>query len=104
MPGQSEAGEAKVQEGSHVRPAPGTRAHADKATAQKPETSVHPIEPAGAGSLAQGGQRQNDALGMNVEGKIQAQPHPETPAGQHATGSFTGKKPESPRKRERKTA
>lgn len=32
--------------------------------------------------------RQKDALELNVDGK-QAQRHPDTPAGQHATGSFT---------------
>ena len=32
--------------------------------------------------------RQKDALELNVEGE-QAQRHPDVPAGQHATGSFT---------------
>lgn len=77
---------------AQVRPAAGSREHADKATAQKPETSVHPIEPEDVSSLERGGDRQNEALGKNVdgEGKGDAKRHPETPAGQHATGSFTG--------------
>ncbi len=79
---------------SHVHPAPGSAAHEDKASAQKPETSVHPVEPEDTKSMAKGGDRQNEVLGQNVDGKGKgdAQPHPETPAGQHATGSFTGDK------------
>lgn len=57
------------------------------------------MEPQDIGSLEQGGARQSDALGMNVdgEGKGQAKRHPETPAGQHATGSFTKKERERKR-------
>ncbi|HEX4064692.1 MAG TPA: hypothetical protein VHZ09_01620 [Acidobacteriaceae bacterium] len=78
---------------SHVHPAPGSQAHEDKARAQTPETSVHPSEPEDTKSMAGGGSRQKDALGQNVdgEGKGDARQHPATPAGQHATGSFTGK-------------
>lgn len=77
---------------SQVRPAAGTRPHGDRATAEKPPTSVHPMEPEDAGSLKQAGARQNDALGTNADGqgRDQAKRHPATPAGQHATGSFTG--------------
>jgi hypothetical protein len=85
---------------SHVHPAPGSQAHENEAGAQKPETSVHPVEPEDMKSVAQDSARQNEALRQNVdgEGKGQAKQHPETPAGQHATGSFTGDK------RGRKTA
>lgn len=80
--------------GSHVHPAPGSRADEDPSRAEKPATSVHPAEPGNAGAVPQGGSRQNEVLGGNVDGggKGDAQPHPETPAGQHATGSFTGEK------------
>jgi len=80
--------------GSHVHPAPGSRAHEDQSHAEKPATSVHPAEPGDADSVPQGTSRQNEVLGGNVDGagKGDAQPHPETPAGQHATGSFTGEK------------
>jgi len=54
---------------------------------QKPATSVHPIEPDDA-KLANHSQ-QNHVLSQNADAG-QNQQHPETPAGQHATGSFTG--------------
>ena len=40
------------------------------------------------------GAAQKRALELNVEGR-QGQRHPDTPAGQHATGSFTGDPDES---------
>jgi hypothetical protein len=102
---RKESHDSKSNE-SHVHPAPGSQEHENKASAQKPATSVHPVEPEDAKSMAQGGSRQNDALAQNIDGAgkdqgaatDQAKPHPETPAGQHATGSFTGNK------RDRKTA
>jgi hypothetical protein len=89
------ASAAKLQ--SHPRPQrlPSSDSNADdaKASAQKPETSVHPVEPpreqqaARATGTSQSQQRR--VLGVNV-GSGHAEPHPETAAGQHATGSFTG--------------
>jgi hypothetical protein len=63
------------------------------AETQPPTTSVHPAEPSREPENAQregtSQARQRQALGKNVESH-QVEPHPETAAGQHATGSFTG--------------
>jgi len=85
------ASKVQVQPGSRHQPVAGTREHQEKATAQQAQTSVHPIEPEDAYLTGTSRSLQRRVLGLNVEGK-QAQEHPETPAGQHATGSFTEKK------------
>lgn len=72
------------------RPGPGSRSHQDKAEAQQPSPRGHPVEPEDAQVTGTSRSLQRRVLGLNVEGG-QAQQHPETPAGQHATGSFTGK-------------
>lgn len=94
MPDQS----AKVQPqpGSHGRPEPASGSNQEKAEAQQPSPSVHPIEPEDAYLTGTSRSLQRRVLGLNVEDG-QAQEHPETPAGQHATGSFAGDK-ESRRK------
>ncbi|MGA7524965.1 MAG: hypothetical protein WBW84_21120 [Acidobacteriaceae bacterium] len=89
------------QPGSHTDVAPGTRAHNDKASAQQPETSVHPLEPEDP-KVTGTSHSQKRALDLNVgrhqesggagSPGHQAEEHPDTPAGQHATGSFTDKK------------
>jgi hypothetical protein len=53
--------------------------------------SVQPVEPADPSEAGQHHSDQGHVLHHNTEGK-QAQEHPETVAGQHATGSFTDKK------------
>ena len=89
------------QSGSHTDPDPGSQAHSDKAPAQQPQTSVHPVEP--EDPKATGSSRsQKHALDLNVGHQNdaghaghpghQAEEHPAMPAGQHATGSFTDKK------------
>ncbi|HEY1810611.1 MAG TPA: hypothetical protein VGG42_18765 [Acidobacteriaceae bacterium] len=88
------------QSGSHTDSAPGTRTHDEKASARQPQTSVHPVEPEDPKATGTS-QSQKDALDLNVgrhqevgnagEPGHQAEEHPATPAGQHATGSFTGK-------------
>lgn len=80
---------AQPQSGSHHHPAPGTRRHEEKAETQQPSLSVHPVEPEDAQLTGTSRSLQRRVLGLNVEGR-QAEQHPETPAGQHATGSFTG--------------
>jgi hypothetical protein len=63
---------------------------------QPAPTSVQPIEPApgsptepaGASLTGSKDAAQHQVLNLNVEGE-QAQRHPDLPAGQHATGSFT---------------
>jgi hypothetical protein len=53
-------------------------------------TGVQPVEPDDASRSGDHHAEQHEHLRRNVaEG--QAQRHPETPAGQHATGSFTGR-------------
>ncbi|HEX3661301.1 MAG TPA: hypothetical protein VHU89_07705 [Acidobacteriaceae bacterium] len=89
------------QSGSHTDPAPGTRAHNEKAAAQQPQTSVHPVEPEDPKATGTS-QSQKRALDLNVGRQReadnaghpghQAEEHPATPAGQHATGSFTDRK------------
>lgn len=87
--------------GSHTDAAPGTPADQAKASAEQPETSVHPLEPEHPRTTGTSRSRQPGALGVNVDGQEagragqaghEAEEHPETPAGQHATGSFTDKK------------
>ncbi|MFZ0631731.1 MAG: hypothetical protein WA399_02755 [Acidobacteriaceae bacterium] len=89
------------QSGSHTDAAPGTRAHNDKASTQQSQTSVQPVEPEDPRETGTS-HSQNRALDLNAgrhqesrgAGKPghQAEEHPESPAGQHATGSFTDKK------------
>ena len=75
--------------GSKNRPTAEPRAELDQG--HQSSTSVHPAEPPVEPEDAQitGTSRslQRRVLGLNVEDR---QPHPETAAGQHATGSFTG--------------
>lgn len=79
------------QRGSENRPAPASHSHEDRAAAQQSSASVHPVEPEDARKTGTSRSVQRRVLGQNVEGE-QAHEHPETPAGQHATGSFTGDK------------
>jgi len=97
---RSSSDKVHPQPGSRTAAAPGTRAGNEKASARPPQTSVHPIEPDDA-KLTGTSQSQSRALGLNVDGREagregqpghQAEEHPSTPAGQHATGSFTDKK------------
>jgi hypothetical protein len=60
----------------------------EKTSSQKPETSVHPAEPEDP-KTAGAGREQRRVLGLNVGVSGHGQQHPETTAGQHATGSFT---------------
>lgn len=93
------------QSGSFAHNVPETPPPTDKT--QQLQTSVHPVEPEdpkGAGTS----DSQKAALDLNVgshrdadhagQPGHQAEEHPETSAGQHATGSFTD------RKQSRKTA
>lgn len=75
---------------SHRKPDPRSAQHADESSAQQPETSVHPLEPEDKRATGTSGSRQREMLRDNVEGG-QTQQHPDTPAGQHATGSFSGR-------------
>lgn len=63
-------------------------------SANQSGTSVHPTEPPAEPEDAKitGTSRslQRRVLGLNVEDHHAAEEHPATPAGQHATGSFTG--------------
>jgi hypothetical protein len=61
---------------------------AKQSPAEQAETSVHGIEPEDKRAAGTTGTRQRETLHQNVGGG-QAQQHPETPAGQHATGSFS---------------
>lgn len=88
------------QSGSLHRAAPGEPSHEDKASAQQPAPSVHPIEAEDAYLTGASRSLQRRVLGLNVANPMhssrpgepggQAQPHPEQVAGQHATGSNTG--------------
>ena len=87
---RSTAEKAESQPGSHNRPAPESGSQQDKASAQQPSPSVTPVEPEDAYLTGTSRSLQRRVLGLNVQGG-QAQGHPEDPAAQHATGSFTGK-------------
>jgi hypothetical protein len=54
---------------------------------EKPATSVHPIDTHNKKASGARPNEQAKVLRQNVNGR-QAQQHPQTPAGQHATGSF----------------
>jgi hypothetical protein len=94
---------AKVQPqpGSHRRTAPGERSQEDNVSAQPSLTSVHPIEAEDAYLTGASRSLQRRVLGLNVANPMssararetggQAQPHPEQVAGQHVTGSHTGR-------------
>lgn len=59
-------------------------------------TTVQPTQPSSGSSrkpAAPDRAEQRDLLKKNVTER-QGQRHPDTPAGQHATGSFTGENPE----------
>jgi hypothetical protein len=65
--------------------------HPEDHAAHDAPTGVQPVEPADEQPTPPGKDHQRQALKLNVEGSAgQAQRHPDTPAGQHATGSFTG--------------
>jgi hypothetical protein len=77
-----------TQSHQHARRAP------EDSSAQTSATpSVHPTEPSTEQEGAPGTNTRNQQqhLHQNVKGG-QAQQHPESPAGQHATGSFTNEK------------
>jgi hypothetical protein len=82
---------AKVQPISETRQRgnPDSRAQKDATAAQKPATSVHHVEPEDKKGTGTSGAQQSKVLQMNVGKNGNAQQHPATPAGQHATGSFS---------------
>jgi hypothetical protein len=65
--------------------------HDPPAGKQEPPTSVQPIEPEDPRQTGSSKPAQRELLEQNVRDG-QAREHPETVAGQHATGSFTDKK------------
>lgn len=82
----------KVPTGSVQRSAPSSRKAEQKGSAEQPETSVHPTEPSAEADDARSAgssRKKGKVLQMNVKGGQAQQPRG-TPAGQHATGSFTG--------------
>ena len=110
---QSDTHRGQTHPGSAHRPAPDSAEHQNESAAEQAGSSVHPIEPgrnqgnarptshdvratgnpttdpdaADARTIAASRSQQPGVLSMNTEGG-QSQRHPETPAGQHATGSF----------------
>ncbi|HEX4007985.1 MAG TPA: hypothetical protein VHX60_17560 [Acidobacteriaceae bacterium] len=89
---RASAARDRTQSKAHLRTARANQ-NQDKAQvhAQESGPSVHPVEPPVEPEDAQitGTSRslQRRVMGLNVEDRQQ---HPETAAGQHATGSFTG--------------
>jgi hypothetical protein len=65
--------------------------HDPPAGKHAPPTSVQPVEPEDAHQTGGSKPVQREVLEKNVRDG-QAREHPETVAGQHATGSFTDKK------------
>lgn len=60
--------------------------------AQEHPVSVQPVEPEDPHKTGSSKPAQREMLEKNVKDDGAAKPHPETVAGQHATGSFTDKK------------
>ena len=74
-----------------------SRANESESNREQPATSVQPVEPS-AKDTGGGLIRQREAVRGNTEAGA-GELHPELPAGQHATGSFTGENPARTRKR-----
>ena len=89
MPQSSGAKIHSILEGRQRRDPQSTSQQQNKnqAPAQKSATSVNPTEPEDKKATGTSGALQNEVLRHNFKGG-QAQQHPATPAGQHATGSF----------------
>jgi hypothetical protein len=81
---------AKVQpiRGQRQQAAAQSQSQEKTAPAQKPATSVHPVETEDNRAAGNSQSQQRKVLQMNVGKGGNAQQHPATPAGQHATGSF----------------
>lgn len=73
------------EDGSGVPMHPGDQAKSH----YRPPSSVQPVEAEDPKESAGDHRLQRRVLNENIEGGA-AQQHPEAPAGQHATGSFTG--------------
>jgi hypothetical protein len=81
------------------KPDPSSQKQQADTPAQQPPTSVHPVEPEDKKATGNSQRQQRKVLEMNVGKDRQAQQHPATPAGQHATGSFPTGTEEKNRKR-----
>ena len=75
--------------GSHVRSKDETKEE-HRASKHEAPAGVQTVEPADPALTGGGHSSQQELLEHNVRGGHTKQ-HPATPAGQHATGSFTGK-------------
>lgn len=64
-----------------------------RANKHEAPAGVQPVEPEDPSLTGGSGSSQRELLEHNVR-RGHAQQHPESPAGQHATGSFTGKRNE----------
>ena len=81
------------------KPDPSSQKQQADTPAQQPATSVHPVEPEDKKATGNSQRQQRKVLEMNVGKGGNAQGHPDTPAGQHATGSFPTGTEEKNRKR-----
>jgi hypothetical protein len=73
------------------------KAEENAASKQTSPASVQPVEPDDTQLAGHSKSQQRQALHQNVQSK-QAHANPEYVAGQHATGSFTGKQGEKEKK------
>lgn len=78
---------------AHVKP---DAAEEPRASKQQPPTGVQPVEAEDAQITGSTQPQQREVLKKNIPrdeeaAESPAERHPETPAGIHATGSFTGK-------------
>ncbi len=89
MPQSSGAKIHSISEGRQRRDSQSTSPQPNKkqTASQKAATSVNTTEPVDKKATGTSGALQNEVLRHNFRGG-QAQQHPATPAGQHATGSF----------------
>jgi hypothetical protein len=87
----------RYADGSGVPAKPGDQAKSH----HHPPSSVQPVEAEDPKESAGNQHLQKKVLNENVEGGA-AQQHPESPAGQHATGSFIGPTPTQPLKTPKK--
>lgn len=86
---QNSSEKIHLVKGSHHRPKITGKLEEQLESQKNPETSVQHVRPSDSSVAGNKESSQKKALAMNATGK-QTQRHPDTPAGQHATGSFTG--------------
>jgi len=86
---QNSSEKIHLVKGSHHHPKIIDKPEEQVESQNRPATSVQHIQPKDASSSGNKSLEQNKVLEKNIQ-EGQTRRHSDTPAGQHATGSFTG--------------